>query len=72
MVVYALKDTATGMFWNRIHKDFRPLSQNTLFLVNEGQVKRATEYRTMGYIRRCAFENKNVIAVKIEITEQKD
>lgn len=72
MIVYAIKDLDTGLFWNRDHKDFRPLAQNTLFLVNEGQVKRATEYATMGYVRRCAFENKNIIAVKIEIIEYKD
>lgn len=69
MKVFALKDIDTGLFWNRIHKDFRPLSQNTLFVKDTGQAKRALAHTTMGYIRRTMFADRKVIAVEIEIKE---
>lgn len=28
---YAIKDTNTNLYFNRVHKDFRELSQNTAF-----------------------------------------
>lgn len=29
--VYAIKDIETNLFFNRVHKDLKPLSQNTAF-----------------------------------------
>ena len=71
MIVYALKDINTGLFWNQAHKDFRPLAQNTLFMKNMGQVNRMLENRTMGYVKQTAFENKEIIPVEIEIIEKR-
>lgn len=32
---YAIKDTNTNLYFNRIHKEFRPLAQNTAFYKTE-------------------------------------
>lgn len=72
MIVYAIKDLDTGLFWNRAHKDFRPLAQNTVFLKNTGQAKRALDPRCISGFVHDIYKDKNLAAVKIEITEYKD
>lgn len=66
-LVWALKDEDTGLFWNRIHKDFRELSQNTAFMKTE---RLAIDSRdNCSDIRRKKMAGKNVIPVKILFDE---
>lgn len=68
ITVLGIMDKDTGLLWNRIHKKFCPLTQNTLFVKNKGQYERLVESRTCGYIKYSAFVGKNIVPVEIEIT----
>lgn len=72
MIVYAIKDLDTGLFWNRIHKDFRPLAQNTLFVKDTGQARRALDPRCISGVVRDVYKGRNLDAVKIEMKEHKE
>lgn len=56
-------DKNTGLLWNRVHKKFMPLTQNTLLVKNMTQYNRLTK---TGYY--SPFTCKKIIPVEIEIT----
>ncbi|MEE1227283.1 MAG: hypothetical protein UHM08_09300 [Bacteroidales bacterium] len=65
--VWALKDMDTGLFWNRIHKDFRPLSQNTLFCKSQRLAEESRD--TCSDVRKKKQEGKDIQAVAMQIEE---
>ena len=67
IIVWAIKDINTGLFWNRIHKDFRPLSQNTLFCKSHMMVEYSM--RNASCIRQQEFDRHNIKPVMITISE---
>ena len=44
LVVYAFKDADTGLFYNRIHKCYLPLMQNTTFYKTKKSAEKQKEY----------------------------
>lgn len=67
IIVWAIKDIDNGLFWNRIHKDFRPLSQNTLFCKSHTMVEYSMHNASC--IRQEKFEGHNIKPVMITISE---
>lgn len=68
ITVVGIMDKNTGLLWNRVHKKFMPLTQNTLLIRDMGQYKRLTgpDYRYR------PFCGKKLIPVEIEITIKGD
>lgn len=71
ITVFGIMDTNTGLLWNRTHKKFGPLAQNTLFLKDVGQYNRLVCPTTCVYVKRFAFAGKKLLPVEIEITIKK-
>lgn len=67
IIVWAIKDIDNGLFWNRIHKDFRPLSQNTLFCKSRTMVEYSMHNASC--IRQQMFKGHNIKPVMITISE---
>ena len=67
IIVWAIKDIDNGLFWNRIHKDFRHLSQNTLFCKSRTMVEYSMH--NASYIRQQKFDGHNIKPVMITISE---
>lgn len=52
LIVYAIQNKY-GEYFNRVHRDFRPLCQNTLFVMNKNQARRVMR-------ETFAFSGKNL------------
>ena len=70
MKIYATKDLKTGNYWNRVHKDFRPLCQNTAFYKTFNEAESEIHPLKITWRKRDLIKDMNIATVILSISEE--